>query len=173
MLGRFLAALHRPAPHDAPTNEFRGGPLADRRTSFEERARRLAELHLLPDAIERIWADALDAPIDVEPTWLHGDLHPLNVLSHAGRLSAVIDWIDICAGDPATDLACLWTLPLAADARGAALSAYGRVSQQTLVRARGWAGYFGVMHYASGLTNAPRHARIGERILRDLANDAG
>ena len=171
-LGRFLRALHHAPPGDAPTNEFRGGPLADRRGAFDGRAQSLAARGLLAPDIERIWRAALDAPIDVEPVWIHGDLHPLNVLAHAGRLSAVIDWIDLCAGDPATDLAALWALPLTRAAREAALAAYGDASVATLERARGWACYFGVMHYASGLENAPRHARIGARILRDLADDA-
>ena len=169
-LGRFLRALHRPPAAEAPSNPFRGGPLADRRASYEDRAASLAARGLLPAGIESIWRDGLAAPIDVAPAWLHGDLHPLNVLAHEGRLSAVIDWIDLCGGDPATDLASLWALPLTADARAATLAAYGAVSAATLCRARGWAAYFGVMHYASGLENAPRHARIGARIVRDLSD---
>jgi aminoglycoside phosphotransferase (APT) family kinase protein len=168
----FLAALHRAPPDDAPLNPFRGGPLADRAASWVDRTRMFAERGVMLDAaVARIWAAGLTAPIDVPPTWLHGDLHPLNVLIHDGRLSAVIDWIDLCAGDCATDLASLWALPFTADARAAAIARYGVVSRQTLARARGWAAYFGVMHLAAGLDNAPRHARIGERMLRSLAED--
>jgi len=172
VFGGFLRALHRTPPPDAPVNPFRGGPLADRAASYNDRAKGLAERGALPEAARRVWIDALQAPIDVAPTWLHGDLHPLNVLIDDGRLSAVIDWIDVCAGDRATDLASLWALPFTADARAAAFAAYGDVSRGTLARARGWAAYFGVMHLSAGLANAPRHARIGERILRSLADDA-
>ncbi len=34
----------------------------------------------------------------------HGDLHPLNLLMRRGRLVAVIDWGNLCLGDPAMDL---------------------------------------------------------------------
>ena len=36
-LGDFLAALHRPAPADAPVNPFRGGPLAERDQILRQR----------------------------------------------------------------------------------------------------------------------------------------
>jgi aminoglycoside phosphotransferase (APT) family kinase protein len=170
--GEFLAALHQTPPADAPRNPYRGCALVDRRDGYDDRAKSLAERGLLPAAVARMWADVIAAPIDVAPTWLHGDLHPLNVLMYDGRLSAVIDWIDICAGDPATDLAGIWALPFTADARAAAFGAYGGVSAATLARARGWAAYFGVVHLTSGLTNAPRHARIGARILETLAGEA-
>jgi aminoglycoside phosphotransferase (APT) family kinase protein len=169
--GEFLRALHHTPPADAPTNPYRGGPLAARRDGYNDRAKGLAARLSLPRVVDRIWDAGVEAPIDVAPTWLHGDLHPLNVLMDDGRLSAVIDWIDICAGDRATDLAALWALPFTADARAAALAAYGGVSDATLARARAWAAYFGVVHLSSGLANAPRHARIGERILQTLAED--
>lgn len=38
------------------------------------------------------------------PVWTHGDLHPLNLLIHRGRLTAIIDWGTLAAGDPAIDL---------------------------------------------------------------------
>jgi aminoglycoside phosphotransferase (APT) family kinase protein len=47
---------------------------------------------------------------DGPPIWLHGDLHPFNLVVNQGRLSAVIDFGDLCAGDPATDLAVAWML---------------------------------------------------------------
>jgi len=172
VFGAFLRALHRTPPPEAPANRVRGGPLADRAASYDDRAQGLVERGVLPGAVSHVWATALETPIDAAPTWLHGDLHPLNVLVHDGRLSAVIDWIDVCAGDPATDLASLWALPFTAAARATAMAAYGDVSRRTLARARGWAAYFGVMHLSAGLANAPRHARIGERMLRSLAEDA-
>jgi aminoglycoside phosphotransferase (APT) family kinase protein len=128
-------------------------------------------LDLIPESARRAWDDALTTPIDTAPVWLHGDLHPMNVLSKNGRLSAVIDWGDICAGDAATDLACVWALLPDPAMRRAALSAYGGISDQTFVRARGWAIYFGVVHLDSGLINSPQHARIGETIMRRVAED--
>lgn len=46
-----------------------------------ERIRRLKEhTTLLNDAVMRVYENAIDVPIDVEPTWLHGDLHAGNML---------------------------------------------------------------------------------------------
>ncbi len=44
------------------------------------------------------------------PVWVHGDLHPLNLLARHGKLSAVIDWGSMGLGDPAIDLMATWTL---------------------------------------------------------------
>lgn len=39
-----------------------------------------------------IWERALASPYTGPPVWLHGDLHPGNLLVRNGRLIAVIDW---------------------------------------------------------------------------------
>jgi len=44
------------------------------------------------------------------PVWVHGDLHPLNLLTWRGRLTSVIDWGGLGLGDPAMDLMPGWTL---------------------------------------------------------------
>lgn len=44
------------------------------------------------------------------PLWVHGDLHPLNLLAQRRRLTAVIDWGGLGLGDPAMDLMIGWTL---------------------------------------------------------------
>ena len=44
-------------------------------------------------------------PPPAEPrVWSHGDLHPLNLLIRRGKLTALIDWGNLGAGDPAMDL---------------------------------------------------------------------
>jgi len=111
-LGQFLLALHQPGPVDAPANPFRGGPLHGR----NERVQRDLTVHLrglLPDetltAIRDRWAALIEtAPFTSPPVWIHGDLHPNNVLVANGHLSAVIDFGDITAGDPATDYLMGW-----------------------------------------------------------------
>ena len=61
--------------------------------------------------MQRAWSAALAAPVySGPPRWLHGDLHPANILVSHGRVSGVIDFGDITAGDPATDLAVAWML---------------------------------------------------------------
>ncbi|CAO5171664.1 hypothetical protein FAIPA1_310044 [Frankia sp. AiPs1] len=50
--------------------------------------------------------------------WVHGDLHPANVVIADGRLAGVVDFGDLFAADPASDLAAAWVLlPAAAAAR--------------------------------------------------------
>ena len=168
----FLRALHRPAPPDAPENEFRGGPLTDRQQSVEQRMQRVGEhfdlsgLHIRP-----LWESALDATIDVSNRWLHGDLHPRNVLVAEGRITGIIDWGDITSGDVATDLASIWMLFDERIDRETALSAYGEVSEATLRRAMGWAVFFGIVLLDTGVIDNPRHAEIGRRTLLRLAED--
>jgi aminoglycoside phosphotransferase (APT) family kinase protein len=168
----FLRALHTPAPDNAPTNPVRGVALSVRAPGVEERLKRLAAAtDLITPPIRRIWQAALAAPIDVPPTWLHGDLHPRNLLVEAGAISGIIDWGDLTAGDRATDLAAIWMLFADAGARRAALNAYGTPSAATLARARGWAVLFGAVLLETGRIDNPRHAHIGEHTLRRLAAD--
>ena len=166
----FLRALHVPALADAPANPFRGVPLQQRAAAVEARMQRLASsTSLLTPQVWQIWQAALDAPLDMLPTWLHGDLHPRNVLVEHGIITGIIDWGDITAGDAATDLAALWMLFADPDARQAALDNYGPISDATLQRARGWALMFGVMLLDSGMVDNPRNAAIGARILECVA----
>ncbi|MCW3095152.1 MAG: hypothetical protein JWL77_770 [Chthonomonadaceae bacterium] len=169
-LAGFLRALHTPAPPDAPPNPFRGVPLQQRLPAIAERLERVAHLtDCITPVVCNVWEQALAAPIDVAPTWLHGDLHSRNVLVEKGALSAVIDWGDMTQGDRATDLAAIWTLLPEATSRAAAIEAYGPASQATWQRARGWAVAFGVMLLDSGIVNDARLAAAGEATLRRVA----
>jgi aminoglycoside phosphotransferase (APT) family kinase protein len=144
--------------------------LEQRRLAAEARIQRIASgASLITPRVRAIWEAALQAPLDVPPTWLHGDLHPRNVLVDQGAISAIIDWGDITAGDRATDLASIWMLFDSAGARQEALAAYGPISEATLLRAQGWAVLFGVMLLDSGMVDNPRNAAIGEQTLRRVA----
>ena len=125
-----------------------------------------AKTTLITPQLRQIWDAAVAAPIDVPPTWLHGDLHPRNVLVDQGAISGIIDWGDITSGDPATDLASIWMLFAEPKARQNALAVYGALSEATLLRAKGWAVLLGAMLLDSGLIDSPRNAAIGERALR-------
>ena len=64
-----------------------------------------------PETVRAIWDDAVAAPgWEGPPLWLHGDLHPANVLTADGNFCGVVDFGDLCAGDPALDLAACWIL---------------------------------------------------------------
>jgi aminoglycoside phosphotransferase (APT) family kinase protein len=142
-LAAFLTALHQPAPNGAPASrDGRGGPLA---ASAEGVARGIASaagrgLIDDPDAVTAVWRDAVAAPgWDGQPTWIHSDLHPANVLTVGGILAGVVDFGDLCAGDPACDLAAAWIL-LPDGAVDRFHAAYRPATDAaTLRRARGWA----------------------------------
>lgn len=168
VLGRFLHALHTRAPAEAPHNPHRGVPLANRAGVVGPRLERLrARTALDIDRIETIWEQGLAAPAATDACWIHGDLHARNVLVDGGTLCAIIDWGDVCAGDPATDLAALWMVLDSAAARDAAMHAYGAPAA-VWQRARGWAVSFGSVLLETGLEDHPRHAALGARILERL-----
>jgi aminoglycoside phosphotransferase (APT) family kinase protein len=165
-LAAFLCALHRPAPANAPFNPYRGVPLRERAAQIDERIRRLErETSLLHDDIVQIYRAAIEAPIDVAPTWLHGDLHAGNLLVDDGVISGVIDWGDMTCGDRATDLATLWMNLGDRKARESAMRACNGVSDATWLRAKGWAVFFGVTLGTSGLAGDTRHALMARRTL--------
>ena len=171
-LAQFLRALHLQAPDDAPRNEARGVPLAQRADVIEARMRRLeADTDLITGDIRRAWRQGLAAPLADEATWLHGDLHPRNILVENGAISGIIDWGDITSGDAATDLACIWMLFAERSCRQRALQAYGAISEAMLRRARGWAVLFGVVLLETGLTDHPQHMAIGQKTLARIAED--
>ncbi|MEV4810608.1 aminoglycoside phosphotransferase family protein [Micromonospora avicenniae] len=162
-LGNFLGALHTPAPSEAPVNRFRGIPLAGRAEGV------LAALtHVDPTdraAALRVWEAARAAPAwDGPPLWLHGDLHPANILVDRGRISAVIDFGDLTCGDPATDLSVAWML-FAAEQRAALRQAYGRADDATWERSRGWALALSLVFLTHSADN-PLMYGIGERAFR-------
>jgi aminoglycoside phosphotransferase (APT) family kinase protein len=162
-LASFLNALHVPAPDDAPENPFRGIPLAERDDKMRTYAADCGEL-IDHDRVIELWEELSDAPVwGGEDLWLHGDLHPLNLLVRGGRLSAVIDFGDLTSGDPATDLGVAWML-FDAEGRAAfrkALHIDGHtVDIHTWTRARGWALSFAVTVLAHS-DGAPAMRRMG------------
>ncbi len=169
----FLRSLHRPAPANAPLNPVRGVPLSHRATAIAERMQRLeTNTNFLTATIKQVWHQALNAPIADQTTWLHGDLHSRNILVENGIITGVIDWGDITSGDIATDLASIWMLFSSQTARRRAIAEYANVSEATLQRAKGWAVLFGVVLLDTGLVDHPRHAIMGERTLRRVAEDS-
>ncbi|MFI1071700.1 phosphotransferase [Streptomyces puniciscabiei] len=51
-----------------------------------------------------LWQQAVAAPAwSGAPVWLHGDLHPANVVVADGTLAGALGFGDVCAGDPATE----------------------------------------------------------------------
>ncbi|GAA3701002.1 hypothetical protein GCM10022377_13070 [Zhihengliuella alba] len=186
-LAAFLAALHRPAPAEAPANPFRGVPLTARREAVEARLAEVRggalppEAHaILPpgsaEALREVFEAAAAAPVHTGPAlWLHGDPHPHNVVvepeyaddpgnpddpdgvrpgavdgrrSRGVRLAAVVDFGDLTAGDPASDLGVAWMhFTGAGRARFRAAAQAGGAAYDDAVwrRGRGWAVAYGLI----------------------------
>lgn len=163
-LAQALMALHEPAPADAPVNPVRGVPLSCRDEVMQERLAALPHRSALRDA----WSSGLAAPLSTERVWIHGDLHPGNVIVSDGNLTALIDFGDVTGGDPAYDLAVAWLL---FDASGRArfrIATGGRYDEATWIRARAWAAYLTVM-LLSHSDDRPEYLALGQSTAEELA----
>jgi aminoglycoside phosphotransferase (APT) family kinase protein len=168
-VGGFLGALHVPAPADAPANPFRGVPLAERAGSVAANLALMGD-RVDRDAVLRVWDAALAAPrYDGPPAWLHGDLHPANILVNDGQVSGVIDFGDITAGDPASDLSVAWML-LPLDSHARFWSAYHEAGEALRARARGWALNLAIVFLAHSEDN-PLLREAGRRTLSAVLAD--
>ncbi|MEZ5081576.1 MAG: aminoglycoside phosphotransferase family protein [Thermoleophilia bacterium] len=167
-LADFLTALHTIAPADAPPNPLRGVPLGARDSAVRRRASRVAR-GADAASISRIWDVAMAAPPWTgDRPWIHGDLHPGNLIVDDG-LVAVIDFGDLTAGDPATDLAVAWMLftPGQRARFRAGLPAH---DDATWRRAAGWSLNF-ALAVLDAAEDDPILAGIGRRTLEALRSD--
>lgn len=135
-----MLALQRVDTTNAPSPRpgRRGGPLA----SADEITRRPAEQlgdETDVDALLAVWDAGLHAPAwDGPGVWVHGDLSEGNLLVRDGRLSGVIDWGGLVAGDPAVELMVAWNL-FDRESRACYRDALGIVDDAMWLRGRAWA----------------------------------
>lgn len=140
-LAAFLRALHVHAPADAPVDTGRGAHPEDCTDAFNHFFDDVDADWIGSDAadVQAVWDDAVAAPAWAgPPVWVHGDLHPANVVVADGTLAGVVDFGDLFAGDPAADLAAAWVL-LPTGAAGHFFAAYAEADEATVRRARGLA----------------------------------
>ncbi len=140
-LASFLRALHVPAPADAPGDTGRGAHPRDCTEGLERFVTSLDADTIEADvvALRAVWDDAVAAPgWEGPPVWVHGDLHPANVVVADGTLAGVVDFGDLFVGDPAVDLAAAWVL-LPAGTAARFFAAYATADEATVRRARGLA----------------------------------
>lgn len=98
-----------PVPEAAP-RKGEGQQLRSRDAFLREMVARITD-EADPAQVLRQWEAALALPTwEGPPVLVHADLHPLNLLTREGSLTAVIDWSGFGAGDPALDLICGWTV---------------------------------------------------------------
>jgi len=166
-LATFLRALHAADPDEPLPLDVNGRadmtrrvPLA--RESLAEAERRglwqpPPQVAALLDQAERLGPARMTAVV-------HGDLHFRQVLAEDGRVTGVIDWVDVCRSDPAIDLSLLWSF-LDPSQRPAFLDAYGDVGGEQLLRARVLAfslcGALASQARAEGLAEVEREAVAG------------
>jgi aminoglycoside phosphotransferase (APT) family kinase protein len=166
-LADFVDALHVPAPADAPHNPVRGGPLAGRSHAVAERLASGAVPRA--DAVAALWGRAVAVPGWAgPPVWLHGDLHPFNLVVDDDRLVAVVDFGDVTAGDPATDLATAW-LTFGREAR-VRFRARLAADDATWMRARGWAVAMATA-LATGSAEGSDHHSLAVRAIDAVLDD--
>jgi aminoglycoside phosphotransferase (APT) family kinase protein len=168
-LGGFVRALAIDTPAGAPSNPYRGGPLTDRDPAFRDRVVQLGEA-IDTDAVVAVWDAALSAPLATRRAWVHGDLHPANIVVHDGQLAAVIDWVDLNGGDRAYDLAAAWMCFADRAARQAFIVAAAEADEATWVRARGCALSHAIACLASSADNRRMH-EVGQRTLDAVLSD--
>ncbi len=164
-LAHILRSLHIDAPSEAPFNPRRGVPLVEREEVLQPQLDALDHLDSARvDQLRTIWRNGVNAPAARHTVWIHGDLHPRNVVVREGRLAALIDWGDMTAGDRANDLACAWMLWTSGEARAEFFRVYG-AAPPAISRARAWAIFFGAILSRSGEAG---HEAMGVRILETL-----
>jgi aminoglycoside phosphotransferase (APT) family kinase protein len=167
-LARFVRALRAADPAGGPVSSFRGVPLAAR----DQVSR--ASIAILGDSLDfrtalAIWDAAVAEPAWAGvPVWMHGDLHPANLLVSNGELTGVIDFGLLGVGDPACDLMVAWTY-LSADVRPAFRAALD-VDDSTWVRGRGWALHLGLMAAAYSADN-PVLGNVGRYTISAVLAD--
>jgi aminoglycoside phosphotransferase (APT) family kinase protein len=145
-LARFLRALHALVPADVgsddtllPVDPNGRADMLERTGRTSARLREAARLGVwrAPAAVAGMLARARALPAPQEPaTVAHGDLHIRHLLAGSdGRLSGVIDWVDVCRGDPGIDLPVYWWF-VPPEGRAAFAAEYGPIAPEALLRAR-------------------------------------
>ncbi len=176
-LGSFVRILHDTPAENAPSNQFRGFPVATLDERVEVNTAELATSDVIDpsidvDEIRQRWADLRSVRVewDGPPALLHGDLHTANIVVTGGEIAAVIDFGDITGGDPANDLPVAWMLFGEAD-RDVFRSVVGGIDDDTWRRGQAWALHFAVL-YLLHSADAPRFARMGEHLTRTILRSA-
>lgn len=170
-LGEFLVALREVDATGAPLKAegSRGSDLAGADEWVREWTERAGD-RVDGSLVIAAWEESLAARAwNGPPVWLHCDLHEGNLLVRDGRLSAVIDWGGLGAGDPAVELNAAWGFlpPSAVPAYREALG----LDDAAWLRGRGWAlqpSISGMVYYEK---TAPGLAELGRQTVEMVLAD--
>jgi aminoglycoside phosphotransferase (APT) family kinase protein len=144
-LGAFLRALHTTdVEAELPADPMARSNMAQRVPRTLAALQAAAPLWTAPRSV----FEALDAAFRIPPppatAIVHGDLHVRHILLLGQVPCGVIDWGDVCRGDPCMDLALYWFL-LPPDGRADFLAVYGDVPADQLLSARVLAWFMSAM----------------------------
>lgn len=139
-LARFLRTLHGREVMGAiggrlPENWTRRADMELRVPALVDKLDALESLWRAPPHVRALVEEARSLPPPEPRAVCHGDLHFRHVLLQDGRVTGVIDWIDLCRGDPALDLQLVWSVLSLAE-RDIFFAEYGEIDDATLLRAR-------------------------------------
>jgi aminoglycoside phosphotransferase (APT) family kinase protein len=135
-LGAFLRVLHDSDVPDLPADPFGRADMPFRVAKTREQFAELeaAGLWSVPARVHELLAAAAELPLPAPSVVCHGDLHLRHLLvDDAGAAAGVIDWGDLCRGDPSIDMCLVWCL---LPSRDEFLAAYGPATDDQLLRAR-------------------------------------
>ncbi|MFC9425760.1 phosphotransferase [Streptomyces sp. NPDC056987] len=137
-LAGFLRALHVEVPAEAPISTDFGAHPRNCTDGYENFFQAVGPNDISAD-VRAVWDDAVAADAwEGPPVWVHGDLHPANVVVSDGTLSGIVDFGAMFAGDPAWDLAAAWVL-LPAGMASRFFGMYAHADEAAIRRARGLA----------------------------------
>jgi aminoglycoside phosphotransferase (APT) family kinase protein len=168
-MGHFVSALQQIDAVGGPTNK-RGLPL---RSRDKETRSAIAQLEgvIDVDRATQFWDAILATSQWNGPArWMHGDLHPGNLLVKDDRISAVIDFGSCGVGDPAADLMVAWTL-LDSESRKVFHSIV-KSDDASWARGCGWAFTMGIVAYPYYRDTNPTFATVAKRAMDEALSDA-
>lgn len=139
-LAQVLRALHAPATLAAsgdglPVDPMGRADMVVRAPRTRETLAAIAELWQPPEEIDALLEQALALPPSEPSAVCHGDLHFRQLLVDGSTLSGIVDWVDLCLGDPAMDLSLVFGF-LPPSVRHEFFAEYGEVEPAAVVRAR-------------------------------------
>ncbi|MDQ6422243.1 aminoglycoside phosphotransferase family protein [Paenibacillus sp. LHD-117] len=171
-LSRFLNALQMIDTSGGPPpglhNFYRGGSVS----VYDEQTRNAITAlrdQIDTEAATAVWETAIQTTWNRPPVWVHGDVHPTNMLVKEGRLSAVIDFGCSAVGDPACDLTIAWTF-FAKESR-AIFRAGLKLDDHTWSRARGWALWKALITIADPANANPIKIKEARRTINEIFSD--
>ncbi len=168
-LAHYFNHLHQRAADPRPVSSYRGCPLS----GLDENTRGQIAL-LSPElraAASELWQEAVSAPVYAgQAVWLHGDPHPHNTIvvpeNQGFRLSGLVDFGDLCTGDPASDLGMAW-MHFSMDSVEKFMAEYGvQANDATWLRSRGWALRYSML--TAGLEEDDPLGVVGRQTLKIL-----